>query len=190
MRHLFLHVNAYWTVFITHSGARWMFSFSGVCQFVCLFVNTVTSEWLNVGWYWTWQLGALHKSLARVRTSRSEVKNQGHRAQKTKMCGILFGNRPLGRDPRAAFFSGAVLEGVNHYAGGKISACCLVLHEFCVIWFNTWGLPLIQCLGATVSAYEWSCCHSVFMVALCNRETIYIFILFLLLSSFFFFFLA
>jgi len=31
------------------------------------------------------------------------------RDKKTKKCGILFGSRPLGSGPRAAFFSGAVI---------------------------------------------------------------------------------
>jgi len=55
---------------------------------------------------------------------RSKVKVT--RDKKTKKCGILFGSRPMERGPRAAFFSGAVLGG-RFYAGGKISACCLVL---------------------------------------------------------------
>jgi len=38
------------------------------------------------------------------------VKGQSHRGQKTKKSGILFGSRPLGRGPRAAFY-GAVLGG-------------------------------------------------------------------------------
>jgi len=58
--------------------------------------------------------------------SRSKIKGQGHRGQKTKKCGILFGSRILWRSPRAAFFSGAVLWDAVLYAGGKISACCLV----------------------------------------------------------------
>ena len=45
-------------------------------------------------------------------SSNVKVKGQGHLGQKkTKKCGILFGSRPLGRGPRAAFFSGAVLAG-------------------------------------------------------------------------------
>ena len=62
-------------------------------------------------------------------SQRSKVKVTGDK--KTKKCGILFGSRPLGRGPRAAFFSGAVLGARGPppvlYAGGKISACCLVL---------------------------------------------------------------
>jgi len=62
-------------------------------------------------------------------SSNVEVKGQGHRDKKTQKCGILFGSRPLGCGPRAAFFSGAVFGGAvlrQFYAGGKISACCLV----------------------------------------------------------------
>jgi len=36
--------------------------------------------------------------------SNVTVKGQGHRGQKTKKCGILFGSRHLGHSPRAAFF--------------------------------------------------------------------------------------
>ena len=90
--------------------------FSGVCLFVSLSVNTITSERLNVE-HETWRLGAVYKNLAGARLSRSKVKDQSHPGQKkTKKCGILFGSRPLW---------GAVLR--RFHAGGKISACCLVL---------------------------------------------------------------
>jgi len=55
---------------------------------------------------------------------RSKVKVTGDK--KTKKCGILFGSRILWRSPCAEFFSGAVLGDAVLYAGGKISACCLV----------------------------------------------------------------
>jgi len=56
-------------------------------------------------------LGALYKHLARVRISRLKVKGERSRSPwtKAKKYGILFASRPLGRSPRAAFFSGAVL---------------------------------------------------------------------------------
>ena len=44
------------------SEERWMFSAASVC----LFVNTVTSEWVNIGW-WNLGLGTLYKNLGRVR---------------------------------------------------------------------------------------------------------------------------
>jgi len=73
---------------------------------------------------------------------------------KTKKCGILFGSRAVerrGRGPRVAFFqerssgsrsSGAMRAAyvwwiVRHfYAGGKISACCLVFFSI----FSGWML--------------------------------------------------
>ena len=67
--------------------------------------------------------------------SRSKVKGQGHRGQKTKMCDILFESRPLGRSLRAAFFSGAVLRVAVHYAGGKTNTCFLVFAMYFVARF-------------------------------------------------------
>jgi len=43
----------------------------------------------------------------------SNVKVKGHRGQKTKKRGILFGSRPLWRGPRAAFFSAAEIGGAR-----------------------------------------------------------------------------
>jgi len=66
--------------------------FSGslfVYQF--LFVNTITWEQLNAGW---WNLAV----------TCIVQKCHGHREQKSKKCSILFGSRPLGRGPSAAFF--------------------------------------------------------------------------------------
>ena len=37
-----------------HSKERWMLSAASVCSFVCLFVDTITSERVNIGW---WNLG-------------------------------------------------------------------------------------------------------------------------------------
>ena len=42
-------------------------------------------------------------------SSNLGVKGQGYEGQKNEKCGILFGSRPLGRGPRAAFFSGVIL---------------------------------------------------------------------------------
>jgi len=47
--------------------------------------------------------------------SRSKVKVTGDK--KTKPCGILFGSRPLGRGPRVASFSGAVVAGATTPVG-------------------------------------------------------------------------
>ena len=67
-----------------------------------------------------WQLRCI------VQKSGPSLNDNGD--NKTKKFSILFGSRLLGRDPRAAFFSGAVLKGTvlrQFYAGGKISASCL-----------------------------------------------------------------
>jgi len=78
-----------------------MFSAASVCLpdcvFACLFVNTITSE----------RLDALYKNIALVRMSRSKVKVTGDKKRKSA---ALFRERPRGRG----------------YAGGKISACCLL----------------------------------------------------------------
>jgi len=93
---------------------------------VRLFVNTITSKRLHVDDE-TWRLGAMYKNLARVRFWGSNVKGRGHHGQQTKKCGILFGSRPLGRGPRAAFFFGSrPTPRGRFYAGRKTSACCLI----------------------------------------------------------------
>jgi len=50
-----------------------------------------------------------------------------YRGQKNEKCGILFGSCLLERDPRAAFI------GRGFYAGGKISARCLVTFSVCIV---------------------------------------------------------
>jgi len=59
-------------------------------------------------------------------TKISEFKCQGQRskspAAKTAKCGILFGSRPLGRGPRPAFFSAAVLGGASTTVGESAHA--------------------------------------------------------------------
>ena len=52
---------------------------------------------------------------------RSNVKVTGDK-KKRKKCGILFGSRPLGCGPRAAFFSGAVLGGTSTSVGKSAHA--------------------------------------------------------------------
>ena len=44
--------------------------FTGICFFVGLDVNTITSEWVNIGW-WNSGVGALHKKLGRIRSRGS-----------------------------------------------------------------------------------------------------------------------
>ena len=121
--------------------------FSGVslvCLSVSLFVNTITSELVNVGW---WNLAIRYTVQKSPQSSNVKVNGQKSRSpgtKKTKKCGILFGSRPLGRGPRAAFFSAAVLGGAVHYAGGKISACCIVFlffFPYCIV--NILMLPAV-----------------------------------------------
>ena len=75
-----------------------MFSAASVCLFVCLFVNTITSEPVNIGW-WNLGVGALYTNLGRVR------------------------NRIWGSWPRGCAHPKNVALG---YDVGKISAGCLV----------------------------------------------------------------
>ena len=52
-----------------HSKDRRMFSAVSVCLCVCMFVNTITSERVNIGW-WNLGIGAMHalyKNIGRVR---------------------------------------------------------------------------------------------------------------------------
>ena len=51
---------------------------------------------------------------------RPKAKVSGDR--KRKKCGILFGSRPLGRGPHAAFFPRAVFEGVATPVGKSTHA--------------------------------------------------------------------
>jgi len=87
-----------------------MFSAASVCQFGCLFVDTITSEWLNVKWR---NLAVKYtvQNLARVRMSRSKVKVTGTKIEKVQhfvresssgartSCGIPFGNGPREHGP-------------------------------------------------------------------------------------------
>jgi len=67
--------------------------FSGVCLFVSLIVNTITSERLNVGNL------AVRCTVHKI-SPEFEVKVTGDK--KTTKCGILFASRPLGRVPGAS----------------------------------------------------------------------------------------
>jgi len=80
--------------------------FSGVSLSVCLFVcqhdnfRTIKLRMLK--------LGRCKKSRPSSNLG-SKVKGQGRLGRKTKKCDILFGSHPLGRGPRATYFSGSVL---------------------------------------------------------------------------------
>jgi len=72
--------------------------FSGVCLFVSLFVNTITSERLNIERCNLAVRCIVQKSiLARVRMSRSKVKVTGTKNEEVRH---FFGSRPLGLGPR------------------------------------------------------------------------------------------
>ena len=69
--------------------------------------------------------------------SRSKVKGQGHKGQKTKNCWVISIDNALRREPYTAWAvrctkhaatddTIACRPGVTGCAGGKISACCLV----------------------------------------------------------------
>jgi len=77
-----------------------MLSAASVCQFVCLFVNTITSERLNVGMQddETWRLGAVYKNLADFKFGgqRSKVKVTMDKKNNEK-CDIFSGSGPRGR---------------------------------------------------------------------------------------------
>jgi len=59
----------------------WQFVSLSVCQFVCLFVSTITSERLNVGWWNLADTCILQKSR---RSSNVKVKGQRSRSSGTK----------------------------------------------------------------------------------------------------------
>jgi len=124
-----------------------MFSAASVSLSVCLFVNRITYERLNVGWWWWWRLGALYKNLARGLLSRSEVKRKGHHGPKTRIALPP----PLGAYEWYALAADSVQQqrtgpfrgcrGVlwscvvrQFYAGGTVSECChccLKSYQFC-----------------------------------------------------------
>ena len=89
-----------------------------------LFVNTITSERLNVGW---WNLAVrciVQKS--RPSSNLGSVVNVT-RDKKNEKVPQVFRESSSGARSLCSIFSGAVLSG-RSYAGGKISARYLVLH--------------------------------------------------------------
>ena len=107
-----------------------MFSAASVCLFVSLFVNMITSEWLNMGWR-NWAVRCIvqksRPSLnlgSKVKVTR-EKKNKKVRhfvwepsSAARSSCGIFFRSSPRG----------------HGYAGGKISAhCLLLLLRYCTL---------------------------------------------------------
>ena len=132
----------------------------------------------------TWRLGALYKNLARIRMSKSKVKGQGPRDKNTKKCWVIliwqcmvrrrvrwrpYAARSSSRlhcvAPRgwrgdggacwwlACGFVGSCPRG-RGYAGGKISACCLV--DTCIYR---------ECMKYVVCDYAWSEWVSSFLTA-------------------------
>jgi len=121
-----------------------MFSAVSVCQFVCLFVslfvNTITSEWLNVGW---WNLAV--RCIVQKSRQSSNIKVNFTRYKKWKtgesspltMHSKAFAVRctqqqmiPLRRSRGWQGDGGSGPRGSwvhQFYAFEKISACCLVM---------------------------------------------------------------
>jgi len=104
-----------------HSVAKWGGCFQRrlfICQSVCLFVRTITSERLTIGWWNMVVRSIVQKSRL---SSNMGVKGQGHHGQKRKSVAGFLG----------VVLWGAVLCGATRrrgYANGKISACCLVFN--------------------------------------------------------------
>jgi len=87
---IFCHCDFFLPTGVAYSGAQWCFQRClFVSVFVSMFVCTITSERLNVGWWNLAVKGTLYKNLARVRMSRSKVKGKGHPGTKTKNCWVI-----------------------------------------------------------------------------------------------------
>jgi len=104
--------------------------FSGVCLFVSVFVRTITSEWLNVG---RWNLAVRCNVQTFRPSSNVKVKGQGHQGQKKRKTDE---SSPLTTHSKSCAVGRMQQDdtiappGVSDYAGGKISACCLVVCLF------------------------------------------------------------
>ena len=92
-----------------HSGASWMFSAASVCQFVSLFVNTITSEWLNLGWWNLVVRCTVQKSCPSSNLgSKVKITRDKKRKSAAVCSGVVLWSAVFVRH----FFSGAVLGGV------------------------------------------------------------------------------
>jgi len=134
-----------------------MFAAVSVCLFVCLFVNTISSEWLNVAW---WNL-AIRCIVQKAGLSL----NLGPKVKRSRLPGTK-------KQQNAAFCSGVVFWGValvRHffwsspggtvlYTGGKISACCLVWLIDCENTLSSCMMHLILCSLPDLAAMGWHCC--------------------------------
>ena len=105
---------------VAYSGERCMFSAASVCLSVCQHDNfrTIKRRMMKLGGY---VQGTKISPEFECQGQRTNVKVTG---DKKRQCGILFGSRPLRTRPCAAFFRQP--SSGRFYAGGKISACCLV----------------------------------------------------------------
>ena len=131
-----LSIFTHWRSIAKRGGCfqRRLFVCQFVSVFVCLFVHTITSEQLNVGWWNLVVRCTVRKSLW---SSNVKVKGQGHQGQKNenllshsrwqcmrcvrRRLYAASSNRRYGRhcDATASMTS-------HGYASGKIDACCLV----------------------------------------------------------------
>ena len=148
--------------------------FSGVCLSVCLFVRTITSERLNVGW---WNLAV--RCIAQKSRPNSTVKVNGQKSRSpgtkkgktaesspltvhSKACAVGRTQQAATDDtiawsPRGDWVTAVHAKG--GYAGGKISACCLVIGCGCLLFIQN-GLAdaekvLEEAMGTVSTSEDW-----------------------------------
>jgi len=131
-----------------------------VSLFVCLFVNTITSERLNVGW---WKLAvrcfvqnSRPSSNAKVKGQRS--RSLGQKRKSATFCSgvVLWGAvlvRHIFRERSSGARSTGALRTCQFYAGGKISACCQVLLRSHLNWQH--NRPEISELYSAIGLPSW-----------------------------------
>ena len=85
-----------------------------------------------------------------------KVKGQGHRGQKNESAAFCSGVILWGAVLVRHFFRKRSSGGTVLYAGGTMSACCLVLHSFCSV--N--NVPARPVHTADSSVYSRLCCGS------------------------------
>ena len=125
--------------------------FSGVSLFVCLFVNTTTSERVNIGW-WNLGVGALYKNLDRVWI-------WGHPSK----CGVW-----LQRWENQRKLSSVSLFILSSYSTFppkfSLASPSRKLHNYCVADLDSWSIPF-----PTIWSLHWRFLgHQTFVVTVTN----------------------